>query len=147
MEKGRRVRDQESDKVLARILVVDNDPGLLEWVDTAMARRHVLAYCAAAPAQAMELLQIERPGLILVDVDVPGTSVTEQLGEILPHALSRGVPLYVMTGLPQRDRVPQGVAGCIRKPFSTDELMALVRKHVEIGDVPAESEQVPVALG
>ena len=147
MEKGRRVRDSEGEGVLARILVVDNDPGLLEWVDTAMARRHVLAYCAAAPAQALELLQIERPGLILVDVDVPGASVTEQLGEILPQAQSRGVPLYVMTGLPQRNRIPLGVAGCIRKPFTTDDLMELVRKHLQIDETPAESEQTPIGIG
>ncbi len=146
MEKGRRVRDHESDNVLARILVVDNDPGLLEWVDTAMARRHVLAYCASAPAQAMELLQIERPGLILVDVDVPGTSVSDQLEALLPYAEAHGVPLYVMTGLPQRSRMPQGVAGCIRKPFSTEDLMALVRKHTELAGHPIEVEPSPVAL-
>lgn len=146
MEHGRRVREQDSEKILARILVVDNDPGLLEWVDTAMARRHVLAYCAADPTQAMELLQIERPGLILVDVDVPGASVAEQLGEILPHAQRVGVPLYVMTGLPQRNQIPPGVAGCVQKPFTTDELMALVQKHASIIETPAETEPASVGI-
>jgi PAS domain S-box-containing protein len=146
LEKGRPARDQNTDGVLAKILVVDNDPGLLEWVDTAMAHRHVLAYCAAAPAQALELLQIERPGLILVDVDVPGTSVFDQLEALLPYAEARGVPLYVMTGLPQRTRMPQGVAGCIRKPFSTEDLMDLVRKHAELVGQPVESAQSAVAL-
>lgn len=146
LEKGPRAREHEGEGVLAKILVVDNDPGLLEWVDTALARRHVLAYCAAAPAQAMELLQIERPGLILVDVDVPGASVSEQLEELLPCALINGVPLYVMTGLPQRTRMPQGVAGCVRKPFTTDDLMALVQKHIGPGPAPVEGEQAPVAI-
>jgi DNA-binding response OmpR family regulator len=146
IDRERRSREREGEGVLAKILVVDTDPGLLDWVDTAMAHRHVLAYCAAAPAQAMELLQIERPGLMLVDVDVPGASISEQLEELLPCARSNGVPLYVMTGLPQRSRLPQGVAGCIRKPFTTDELMVLVQKHIIPGPAPVEGEATPVAV-
>lgn len=146
MERGRRARDSESEPIFARILVVDNDPGLLEWVDTAMTRRHVLAYCAGSPAQALELLQIERPNLILVDVDVPGTSISEQMEDLLVYAERHAVPIYVMTGLPQRDRVPSGVIDCIRKPFSVDELMTLVKKHAGTSQTLEKATQAPVSI-
>lgn len=145
-EGGRQTPENDGAGAQAKILVVDNDPGLLEWIDTAMSRRQVLAYCAASPEQALELLQIERPGLMLVDVDVPGASVSDQLDELLPCAQQNGVPLYVMTGLPQRISMPEGVAGWIRKPFSTEELMALVEKHAGSGVVPVDGEEAPYAI-
>ena len=130
LEKIHRAKDRRDSPGLAKILVVDNDPGLLEWVETAMGHRQVLAYCASTPAQAVELLQTETPSLLFVDVDVPGFSIMEQLALLLPYAQGHGIPLYIMTGLPQRTTVPEGVAGYVRKPFSSEDLAGLVQSHV-----------------
>lgn len=129
-------REPESRPVLARVLVVDSDPGLLEWVETALGRRNILAYCASDFAQAKQLLQSEAPELILVDVDVPGVSVNEILADLFPADCARQVPVYIMTGLPQRMQIPAGVAGFLRKPFNAGDLMALVRTHVSLNEVP-----------
>lgn len=122
-------------RATARILVIDSDPGLLEWVNTAMGRRQILAYCASTPAQALEILHVEAPEVIFVDVDVPGVSVSEQLSELLPDARGLGIPVYLMTGLPQRTHIPKDVAGCIRKPFPSEEITKIVRRHVALKEI------------
>lgn len=132
-EPARPVRSRDEQPVAGRILVVDSDPGLLEWVETAMGRRRVLAFCASSPAQAMELVKIETPDTIFVDVDVPGVAAEEQLHRLLPYASAHGIPLYVMTGLPRRTPAPAEVAGYLRKPFNADEMISLLRHHVSVG--------------
>ena len=130
-----RTREPEKRPALARLLVVDSDPGLLEWLETALDRRQILAYCASDLVQAKQFLQSEAPELILVDVDVPGVSVTDILADLVPDALDRHIPIYIMTGLPQRTQIPPGVAGFLRKPFNAEDLMALVRAHVPLSEV------------
>lgn len=134
---GNSHRPRESDAlpVLAKILVVDSDPGLLEWVETALGRRQILAYCATDLVQARQLLQSEAPEIILVDVDVPGVSVVEVLDRLFPGPRDATIPLYIMTGLPQRIQIPDDIAGYLRKPFNTEDLLALVRAHVPASEV------------
>jgi len=125
-----RSRNGDGSSVLAKILVVDSDPGLLEWVETALERRQILAYCATDLAQAKQLILSEAPEIVLVDVDVPGVSVAEVLEDLLPENRDQRVPVYIMTGLPQRTKIPEDVTGYLRKPFNTEDLIALVRTHM-----------------
>ncbi|MCF6286864.1 MAG: ATP-binding protein, partial [Candidatus Hydrogenedentes bacterium] len=114
---------------LARIMVVDSDPGLLEWVDTAMSHRKVLTYCATTPEQAEELVLEGSPDLVLVDVDVPGVDVLDRLTLGNTGGRDPEMAVYVMTGFPECVNLPSWVAGVLKKPFGTDDLVALIKRH------------------
>jgi DNA-binding response OmpR family regulator len=109
-----------------RILVVDSDPGLLEWVETAMGRRQILAYCAGTPEQARKLIADEFPDVVLVDIDVPGVDVFDSL-EWLRERMN--VPVYAMTGFAKKQSLPRWIRGTITKPFGADEIMELMDRH------------------
>ena len=110
----------------ARILVIDTDPGLLEWVETAMGHRNVLTYCATTPEQAQELSRENAPDVVLVDVDVAGVQIFERLQWLHSEQGMRRVAVYAMTGFPQRFDMPTWISGILIKPFGTDELTALL---------------------
>lgn len=120
----------------ARLLVVDSDPGLLEWVETAMSHREILTYCAATPEQAQELVDEDLPHVILVDVDVPGVETFERLDWLRERRERAGVAIYAMTGFPSRTVVPAWFSGTVRKPFNIDDLVVLIKGHVPDAAVP-----------
>jgi len=120
--------DTRRQEVHPRVLVVDNDPGLLEWVETALRLRHVPCYCATGPENAAKLLHREQADVIFVNVDVPNSDPEEQVAPLRSAGKGSATPIYVMTGLPGRRTLPAGAAGVVTKPFSIEELCALIPK-------------------
>lgn len=117
-----------------RVLIIDQDPCLLEWVEMALHHRHIPCGCAANVADALRIAEQHPPDIIFLDVDIPGAHAPEADGALAQHGIARGTPLYIMTGLPDNMPRSNGVAGMIRKPFTIDELLkvvqAVVRKRV-----------------
>lgn len=127
--------EEDSDDILGamlapdtrpRVLVVDSDPGLLEWVETAFSNRNILCYCAASVPAALQMLAKDPPNVIFVDADGPGSQVLEQVN-LLAHAENvEGRPIFVMTGTRDELGPLNGVRGVLRKPFAFGEMLALV---------------------
>jgi len=108
------------------VLVIDSDPGLLEWVDTALARRGIPCVCTFTLDQALDVLEKERPDLVLIDIDVPAARAVEHVARLQQTELVAGIPIYVMTGLPERPVIADEVSGVLHKPFGLDALLKVV---------------------
>src|SRR3954452_13390264 len=79
----------------ARILVVDDDPGILRAVGRILGRRHHVTSVASAAAAFHEAQRL-RPDLAIVDIRLPessGFEVTRGLKDALPD-----VDVILMTG-------------------------------------------------
>jgi phosphoserine phosphatase RsbU/P len=79
----------------ARILVVDDDPGILHALSRILGRRHKVTCVVSGPA-ALEEAQRLRPDLAIVDIRMPemtGFEVTRGL-----KAALRDVDVILMTG-------------------------------------------------
>lgn len=109
------------------VFVIDADPGMREWVATALKYRDIGCMCMEAPPSAMDMAQTVRPDAIFLDGDAPGTRLNEVLQAFLEAPQTADTPVYVMTGL----RGPMGkfpsVAGVIRKPFTVSELADIIQ--------------------
>ena len=115
----------------ARILVVDDDPGVLSGLRRALALDGYDVLAAEDGETALDLAASEKPDLVVLDVMLPeldGLAVCEQL-----RARS-SVPIIMLTA---KDTVPDRVAGLDRgaddylvKPFALNELLARVRAQL-----------------
>lgn len=116
---------------LPRILVVDDEPALIELVDE-IVRRHVP--CRMITAQSVEearrALERENISLLLADMNLPDGD-----GSALVPELQRRNPLaqaIVITGAPTVDRaihaMRQGAVDFIPKPFAADQIIQRVEK-------------------
>lgn len=111
-----------------RVLVVDDEPGIRELVQTALGYEGFDAAVAATGRQALELAASLRPALIVLDVMLPdhdGFEVTRRLRRDGLH-----MPIVFLTA---RDASEDAVAGLslggddyVTKPFSIAELVARV---------------------
>lgn len=112
----------------AKILVVDDEPQIRRVMRTTLASQGYGIAEAKSGDEALEQIPVERPDLILLDVNMPGRSGLETCREI---RASSDVPIIMLTVRnTERDKVQALDAGAddyVVKPFGSEELMARIR--------------------
>jgi two-component system KDP operon response regulator KdpE len=110
------------------ILIVDDEPQIRRVMLTTLASHGYSVMEAASGEEALEKIRIERPDLIILDVNMPGMSGLETCAEI---RTSSDVPIIMLTiRNSERDKVQALDAGAddyVVKPFGVQELMARIR--------------------
>jgi DNA-binding response OmpR family regulator len=114
----------------AKILIVDDDPDMVELLQLALTEAGYSARAATTGTEALAEAQRLSPDLVILDLMLPdlnGFSVCERLRR-QPGTAS--VPIVVITGLggrfPQLVTSEMGVNAYVNKPFQTQELVSCV---------------------
>lgn len=114
-----------------RILIVDDEPAIRDMVAYALRKGDFEAAHAGDARQAQEAIAERVPDLILLDWMLPGTSGVELARRWRREALTRDIPIIMLTARgEENDRVgglEAGVDDYVVKPFSTRELLARIR--------------------
>lgn len=108
----------------ARVLVVDDDEGLLEMYGELLREADCAVAFARNGKDALELLDWE-PDLIVLDLFMPVMDGYEFLRLLQERTAGRHVPVLVVSGGNAIDR-PQGTEVLLRKPFDVDRLTAAI---------------------
>jgi two-component system phosphate regulon response regulator PhoB len=112
------------------ILVVDDEPNIIELVRVTLEDDRVRIVVAADGQEALAVAHLERPDLILLDVNLPDFSGLEVCRRLRAEARTRDTKIVMLTAAAQRDDVERGrVAGAdeyLTKPFSPVRLLTLV---------------------
>jgi CheY-like chemotaxis protein len=107
----------------ALILLVDDDPGVLEFVRESVTYLGHSAQAASNAAEALDILNATPFDAVLTDVEMPGMSGLE-----LAHEIRRrwpSVPVILMTGSSD-PRASADPTVLLRKPFSLDALRVIL---------------------
>jgi sigma-B regulation protein RsbU (phosphoserine phosphatase) len=127
----------------ARILIVDDDPGILHALSRILGRRHQVTCVTSGPA-ALQQVERLRPDLAVVDIRMPemtGFEVTRRL-----KAALRDVDVILMTGNAEEpddnliQAIDEGAFYFIQKPFDRRVLLALVNRCLELRRLRVERE-------
>ncbi len=114
-----------------RILLVDDDPGLLELLRATFEAVDVELESADSAAAALASLARELPDVAVVDVQMPGTNGIDLCREIKGSPATAHVSVLVLTGSGDGRRLEAEQAGAdafVLKPFSPLELLAAVER-------------------
>jgi CheY-like chemotaxis protein len=91
---------------------------------------------AADGAEAVEVTRRDRPGLVLMDVTMPGTSGWNAVRTLKDDPATHGIPIIVVTGLASAwDRDASLASGCdeyLAKPVPPVRLLEEVRKFLPL---------------
>ena len=124
----------------ARVLVVDDNVDLRDYLGRMLRRRWDVALAADGPAALAELAR-ERPDAVLADVMMPGLDGFELLERIRSDPALKYVPVLLVTARAGEKAAIEGLrAGAddyISKPFSSRELVARVESVIERSRVEA----------
>jgi CheY-like chemotaxis protein len=110
----------------ARILVVDDEPVVLQLVSGVLARAGYEVLAAQGPPQALEIVKAPTPlDLVVTDVVMPEMCGPRLANEIKVLAPSTAV-MFISGCVPAGD-LPKGVP-FLGKPFSIQDLLAAVER-------------------
>jgi DNA-binding response OmpR family regulator len=111
-----------------KVLVVEDEPTLLETLEYNLARQGYEVYTVADGLTALEIARRERPDAIVLDIMLPGLDGFE-VCRILRQEMS--VPILMLTA--RADEIDKvvglevGADDYLTKPFSMRELLARVK--------------------
>ena len=128
-----------------QVLLVDDDPLQLEMTAAMCRRAGIGAECCPYPEYAAKLVADGRFDLVLTDIQMPSADGFSVLKAVHGVDLALGVIAVSARGeLDAADFTARGFAGCLRKPFTYSELIAVIRAACG-GAVPEADE--PAASG
>jgi len=111
-----------------RILVVDDDPQMLRYVSDALTEAGYAPVLTGDPQEIAVLVRMHRPGLVLLDLLLPGTdgiALMEQIPELTD------LPVIFISAYGRDETIVRaldaGATDYVVKPFSPSELAARVR--------------------
>jgi len=129
LSRNRAVGNGGGDRAATRVLVVDDDPSILDTVTSILATEGYQVKSAGGGEEALALVAAWRPTLVLLDMRMPlmdGWAVAKAMREA-----GSKVPIVVMTAAENAKRWAEEIdaAGHLAKPFELDELLACVEKY------------------
>ncbi|MGQ2966089.1 response regulator, partial [Methylophilus sp.] len=119
----------------AKILIVDDEPLNLKVLKQVLQDDYRLSF-AKNGMDALELVKKERPGLILLDVMMPGMTGFEVCSQLKSDPDTHTIPVIFVTALADEADESQGFkAGgvdYINKPISPALVRARVKTHLSL---------------
>ena len=133
----------------ARLLLVDDEPGLREAVQAYLEDSDYIVDVASNARDGWELLQQNQPDLVISDIMMPQVDGYQFLKQVREDSRFKALPVVFLTAKGMTgDRIQGYQAGCdayLSKPFDPDELVAIVTnllerraaaKEIEEGETP-----------
>ncbi len=85
------------------VLVVEDDPFYSKIYKTKLAKEKIDSQLVGNGNEALKAVQVLRPGLILLDLIMPGKDGFETLAELKADPAVRDIPVIVLSNLSQEE--------------------------------------------
>jgi len=128
------------------IVVIDDDHAMRLACEQALAKVGFTVSTFADGAHGLEAVGATRPGLVVVDLKMPGLSGLDVISRI--NAIDPTITIVVITGYATIgtavDAMKAGAYDFLPKPFSPDELRLIVRRGFERRRLQMTSQQCEI---
>ena len=135
----------------SKVLVVEDDPNLLDTLAYNLRKEGYRVITAADGLKAVDIARSEQPDLIILDIMLPGLSGFE-VCRILRREMT--VPILMLTAKDEEtDKIVGleiGADDYVTKPFSVRELLARVAAHLrraKMAEAPTNGKTAPLKIG
>jgi DNA-binding NtrC family response regulator len=127
-----------------RVLVVDDDPGVRYTLREILSSEGLLVDEAADGAEALLRLEARPAPLVVTDLRMPGMDGMELLRRLAARSPAPRVVVITAHGSERQavEAMKAGAFDYFRKPFETEELLAVVRRAVETARLAHENERL-----
>ncbi len=117
-----------------RVLVIDNEPGVQELVKVNLTASGYEVLVTGDGETGLKLARSKRPGLILLDLRMPGMSGWDVLKALKADSQLHNIPVIVVTASLQTNQeeraLHEGATAYMTKPFAVKELLSQVKKAI-----------------
>jgi len=120
-----------------KVLVVDDEPDARDLLDFILQKAGATVELAASTGEALELLQISRPDILVADIGMPGEDGYELIRKVraLPPQAFAQLPALALTAYARAEERAQafsaGFQSHMTKPAEPAELIATIARMLE----------------
>lgn len=122
-----------------KVLVIEDNPMNLELVVDLLEAAGYTVLQAETAEKGIELAKAESPGLILMDISLPGMNGLTATGIMKRDPDIKNIPVVAMTAHAMRGDKEKALAAgfttYITKPFGTKKLSETVARHLKSKEV------------
>jgi DNA-binding response OmpR family regulator len=139
-----------NDSPRGTVLVVDDEPTIVEVVSRYMERAGYETHSALDGTEALRLANLHRPDLVVLDVMLPGVDGIEVMRRLHEGSGSRTAVILLTARGEESDRLVglrRGADDYVVKPFSPAELVARVDAVLRRASLSVDSEPEPIVHG
>ena len=115
---------------MARILIIEDNPANMELAAFILKSAGHTVLAATDAEAGLSLARLERPGLILMDIQLPGIDGLEATALLKRDDATRAIPVIALTALAMKgDEERIRAAGCdgyIAKPIRYKDVLATI---------------------
>lgn len=119
---------------MTKILIVDDSPAEVRLMQSLLDRAGYASVAIHDPMRLEQVIDKERPSLILLDVVMPQRNGFQVCRELKQNADYAGIPVVLVTSKSTESDMfwgkEQGADGYVVKPFTGEALVGAVRKLV-----------------
>lgn len=132
----------------SRILVVDDEPDLVELVRHHLTREHYEVVTAGDGETGLAEARKRLPDLVVLDLMLPGIDGLEVCRRLRADPRTTHIPIVMLTAKGEESDavigLAQGADDYVRKPFGVRELVARIATRLRAGELksPVESQKV-----
>jgi two-component system KDP operon response regulator KdpE len=130
-----------------RVLVVEDDPNIVDLIRSNLAVRGFDTVVSTDGARALQLLETERPDIILLDLMLPEADGFDLCRQIRERSTVGVIVVSARGG--ERDKVSAlnvGADDYMTKPFSIEELLARITATLRRTRVSTAAEPAPAVV-
>jgi len=113
------------------IVVIEDEPDILEVLKYNLEREGLRVMSCLDGTEGLEIIQLQRPDLVLLDLMLPGLSGLDICEQLKSNSHTRNIPIIMVTAKGEEADVVLGLGigadDYITKPFSPRELIARVK--------------------
>lgn len=121
---------------MAVILIADDDADTREVLDMLLTKAGHEVIKVESGDMAVMQAQVLQPGLILLDINIPGLDGFEVLARLKSDHETVEIPVVVISGRDGFDDIARGLglgaADYITKPYSSDDIINAVRANAAV---------------
>ncbi len=130
------------------ILVVDDEPGIREFLEIMLRKQGYGVETAADGVEALELLEDRRFDLVIVDIQMPKMNGIEFLREFKKKETE--IPVIMITAFASHETAIEamklGAYDYITKPFKVDEIKLVIAKALDKKNLEIENRRLKKEL-
>lgn len=121
----------------SKILIIDDDPSMLEILSTIIQKKDNYACTLANSAlKGLELANTLQPDIVILDITMPGMNGYEVCREIKKQKNTKDIPVIFLTASNDvRAKIAAfecGASDYIGKPFEPAEVIARIKAHIDL---------------
>ena len=118
---------------MPKLLIVDDEIDVREFAKNFFKKRQIEVWTASGGATALEIIEREKPDLVLLDVRMEEMTGIEVLRKLKSQNLK--VKIIMVSGVEDEETVNEakqhGVLGFIHKPLILEELEKVVMRELK----------------